>query len=368
LRADAPDAPPARSFADFSLASRPLIAGLMALALLPNLTVAAYLWLPAIERNAPQPSAPVEPASLADAVPVADSQPAQIRPVVSAPVALEASASGDVDLPIALDGTDGVPVRSVIAVSGLPLGATLSSGRPYGASGWNLKSDEIGDLKLHLPDNAQGETKLAIELVAPHGEIISSTEVVLRVSADPELAPSPEVAAMAAPSAASPKPKVAPVPVNAAIPEPVRVEPEAKPVIANTAFVENEDVAPSPAHAPKPMALAAADPASDDADAGTITPAMYVNLRERPTSSAPVLGIVAKGTKLTALDRKRGWVQVTDPQSSKTGWVYSGNLEGASRKIRRASNPQESSESFWSRVGRALTGSPPADTGTDSSR
>jgi hypothetical protein len=365
LRADAP-VPPARSVADFSMASRPLIAGLMALALLPNLTVAAYLWLPAIERNAPKPPAPVKPASLADAGPVATrpAQPAKIRPVVSAPVALEASASGDVDLPIALDGTDGVPVRSVIAVSGLPFGATLSNGRPYGASGWNLKSDEIGDLKLHLPDNAQGESKLAIELVAPHGEIISSTETVLRVSADPERAPSPDLAAVAVPPAGAPKPKPAPVPVNAAIPEPVRLEPEARPAIADTATVE-DDVAPSPARAPKPMALAAADPASDEADASTITPAMYVNLRERPTSSAPVLGVVAKGTKLTALDRKRGWVQVTDPQTSKTGWVYSGNLEGASRKIRRASKPQESSESFWSRVGRALTGSAPSDSGAD---
>jgi hypothetical protein len=361
------DVPPARSLGDFALSFRPLIAGLIALALLPNLTVAAYLWLPAIDRNAPQPSAADKPAALANAARIADSRPAEaakVHPVLTAPVSLEASASSDIDLPITLDGTDGVPARSVVAISGLPDGATLSNGRPYGATGWNLQSDEIGDLKLYVPDHASGEAKLAIELIAPHGEVISSAETVLRVRADPEVAPDPISVAAAAPPAGAPLPKAASVPINAAIPDPVRLEPEAKPGIADAAPVEDGGLAPSPSHTPKPMALAAADPVSNEADANTITTAMYVNLRERPTSSAPILGVVPKGATLAALDRKRGWVQVTDPATSKTGWIYSGNLEGASRKARRAAKPEESSESFWSRVGRAFTGSSPSDSDT----
>jgi hypothetical protein len=275
---------------------------------------------------------------------------------------LEASAGADIGLPISLDGTDGVPVRSVVAISGLPVGATLSNGRPYGATGWNLKSDEIGDLRLHLPDLSSGETKLAIELVAPHGEIISSAETVLKVRADPEIAPAPQIAAVApSPAAAAPEPRPAAAPANAAIPEPVKLAAEAKPEVAEAETADDGGPAPSPSRATQPMTLAAADPASDESDANTITPAIYVNLRERPTSTAAVLGVVPKGAKLTVMDRKRGWVQVTHPTTEQTGWIYAGNLAGAPRKARRASKPQESSESFWTRVGRALTGSPSSD-------
>ena len=106
--------------------------------------------------------------------------------VLSAPATLEGTAGEDVPFTIALDGTDGVPARSIIAISGLPQGTTLSSGRPYGETEWNLKSDEIGDLHLVLPNTASGEAKLIIQLVAPDGGIIADTETVLKMTADPK--------------------------------------------------------------------------------------------------------------------------------------------------------------------------------------
>jgi uncharacterized protein YgiM (DUF1202 family) len=33
--------------------------------------------------------------------------------------------------------------------------------------------------------------------------------------------------------------------------------------------------------------------------------------------------VVPKGTKLRATDRKGNWVQVADPETSETGWIYS---------------------------------------------
>ena len=66
-------------------------------------------------------------------------------PVLTAPAFLEATAGESVVLPIALDGTDGVPADSTIAVTGLPQGSTLSKGRPLGDTGWKLERDEIGD-------------------------------------------------------------------------------------------------------------------------------------------------------------------------------------------------------------------------------
>jgi hypothetical protein len=299
-----------------------------------------------------------------------------VTPVLSAPDRLEASASGSIGLPISLDGTDGVPPRSVIAVSGLPDGATLSHGRPYGDSGWNLKADEIGDLQINLPDTASGETKLAIQLVAPHGEVISSTETVIAVSADPEIAPdpSPEEEAADAVAAAGPvetppaaAPETPPVialnvkPVPLALNRPSPAPKEKAPVqTAEAAAADDSEPAdepkPSPGSAAKPMALAAASDSATNGD--TVTPAAYVNLRDRPTARGAVLGVVPKGAKLQVLDRQRGWVQVTHPTTSDKGWIYAGNLAGASKRARRAAKPAETDESFWDRVGRAITGTP----------
>jgi uncharacterized protein YgiM (DUF1202 family) len=92
-----------------------------------------------------------------------------------------------------------------------------------------------------------------------------------------------------------------------------------------------------------------------------IEPAMYVNLRKDPNSSAPVLGVVPKGAKLGVLDRKRGWVQVTDPATSEKGWIYAGNLTGAPRKARRSAKASDDDESLWSRMGSWVGGSSSPD-------
>ena len=106
--------------------------------------------------------------------------------VLTAPATLDATAGEDVALPIALDGTDGLPARSIVAISGLPQGSALSNGRPYGETEWTLKSDEIGDLHLDLPNTARGESKLAIKLIAPDDKVIADTETVLNVAANPK--------------------------------------------------------------------------------------------------------------------------------------------------------------------------------------
>src|SRR5690606_19160286 len=61
---------------------------------------------------------------------------------------------------------------------------------------------------------------------------------------------------------------------------------------------------------------------ANETNLGTVKPAVFVNLRERPSSSASVLTVIAKGAELPVLERKRGWVRVTDPESGKQGWIY----------------------------------------------
>ena len=68
-----------------------------------------------------------------------------------------------------------------------------------------------------------------------------------------------------------------------------------------------------------------------------------------------VIGVIAKGTKLPVLDRRRGWVEVSNPATSDKGWIYSGYVGGGShhharpRKRAASAGPEQKSESssFW---------------------
>ena len=90
--------------------------------------------------------------------------------------------------------------------------------------------------------------------------------------------------------------------------------------------------------------------------ANFVQPSDHVNLRDGPSSSSRILGVVAKGAKVEVVDRKRGWLQVTNPATSEQGWIYSGYIEGATKsslakRASRAEPEQKSESSFWSRVG-----------------
>jgi Bacterial SH3 domain len=301
----APHPAPQSSLAPFfALASgiRRLTAVLVVAALLPNLTLAAF-WLRLIE---PPWSRPVTaPASESHA---AAAQPELALPVLSAPARIEAAAGEAVLLPIALDGTDGVPAGSVIAIRGLPPGSTLSNGRADGETDWTLRPGEIGDLHL-TPAAGMSETRLTIELLAPNNGILADTATILSVMAD---------ATASIDDAA------------------IETEPEALIPHTPPEGLEVATVAPSaattdvPVSMPEPVPLPTRRPtrnASDDGSATWVRPSAYVNLRDGPSSTARVVSVVAKGAKLRIVTRKRGWVQVADPATSQTGWIYSGHTE-----------------------------------------
>jgi hypothetical protein len=276
---------------------RALVAGLVLAALIPNLMLGAIFWLGAVDI----------PGSRFAAITANDktvAPPSAVpTPVLSSPPSLEASPGGEIALSIALDGTDGVPARSIIAIKGLPQGSKLSSGRPYDETEWNLKPDEIGDLHLVLPSNASGESKLIIQLVATDGAIIADAATILKV------------------------------PTNSAANIPssnIEIEPtQAQVSVQRTQGLEDKGAEGTPANLDAAMTTLgdpvllptrhAAQASNDDANSITLT---YVNLRERPTRSAPAIGVVAKGTKLHLIGRKRSWVQVTNLETSEEGWIY----------------------------------------------
>jgi hypothetical protein len=246
--------------------------------------------------------------------------------VLTAPDRIEAIAGEDVSFPIAIDGTDGVPSRSVIAVKGLPQGSNFSEGRPYGDSEWSLKPDQIGDLDLVLPAGANGEFKLGIALIGPDDAVIAEAETLL------EITPAPP-----APAAMTPDPAGAPG-------DEAGAEQEPTPEATTSPAGESDTVEPSK---------------EAENGLGSVQPSVYANLRDGPSSSAPVVGVIAKGAKLSVLDRKRGWVQVADPATDKKGWIYSGNLAGDAKthhsRRKRAAPAAAEPESFWGRVGSWLS-------------
>ena len=300
----------------FALASgiRRLTAVLVVAALLPNLTLAAF-WLHAIDMPW---SEPATPPSKPSPKPV---HSALAPPVLSAPSALEASAGQHVSFPITLDGTDAVPPSSVIVISGLPQGSRLSSGSRHGATEWTLKPDEIGDLHLVLPAFAVGESKLTIQLVAPGDRVVADASTTLSLIADRDIAEADTPGTTTEP--AEPQIFDAQAQVLGAAADDQTASIDAVPASPDAVPVSSE-VVPLPTRRPEP-------PKNGDAKANWITPTAYVNLRDAPSSTGAVVGVVAKGAKLRFVSRKRGWVQVDDPTTSKTGWIYSGNAATATR-------------------------------------
>lgn len=320
---------------------RTLLAVLIAVALLPSLALGAMLWLGAIKtpwstgahaEGAPLPAAK---ASLAGTTPapeqVQSTQAAQVGPLaLTAPDALDAEAGGETPFAVALDHAGSLPARSVIAIAGLPHGATLSAGRPYGEAEWNLRTDEIGDLRITLPKAASGESRLRVKLVAPDGEILAGTETVLKVAAasDPEFEDAAEGQALA----------------------PERIyDPNLVGVAAWDGKTQQllgasgvEEVFTTPEAPPAPPEHVQPTLAANDDAKAWVAPE-FVNLRNGPTSSAEVISVVAKGAKLSIMGRKRGWVKVTNPATSESGWVYAGS------KARRGKQTDQSDAggSIW---------------------
>lgn len=345
--------PPTREAARFAGRTRWLIAGLVSAALTLCLILGG-LWLGSTSGMEPPMAQAPEP------------KPTAPSAVLTTSTRIEAKAGDTVGFPIALDGTDGVPSRSVIAIKGLPQASNFSEGRPIGESEWMLKPDQIGDLHLVLPRSTSGEFNLAIALIGADDKVIAEAETLLAIAPAP--APlEPVVTEGSDATAALPGGEAASLDAVSGD----EAQPDATAETTETATAPSADTPPeggeqtqeaaalaSSAH---PNTLGQAE--TDESGLGTVQPSVYVNMREAPKSSSPVLGVIAKGIELQVLDRKRGWVKVTDPASGKKGWIYSGLLAGEAKtrpRIRRVapaeadSNPEPKSESFWGRVGRWL--------------
>jgi hypothetical protein len=266
-------------------------------------------------------------------------------PVLTAPAFLEATTGETILLPIALDGTDGIPAHSTIAITGLPQGSTLSNGRPYGETAWKLERDEIGDLYLVLPNSAGGQAKLTIQLIAPDATVVADAEILLQVATAsqdslPQNAERSDDAGLAAAIVPEGSPEIADEQVlhEGAEAHAGPVLREAKPSAAE----REEDRVPSPPRVVQSQRRAPGKTKIANVGTNEIKTSVFVNLRQGPSPSAAVIRVVAKGTKLRVLARKDLWVQVTKPATSEKGWIYTGNATPP--RTTKASAPSEPPE------------------------
>jgi hypothetical protein len=188
-----------------SSASRGLLLASIFVSLVPTAIILALLWQGAI-RMPGSSGTPIvfdpghfpesELASVAPvpaSIPTDESESAgevESKPEIAltTPGRIEASTGDELDFTIAIDSADVLPPRSVIAIRALPEGAAFSQGRPYGATEWNLRPDEIGDLRLKLPKTASSGANLRVDLMAADGTILASASTRIDIAPDPRAA------------------------------------------------------------------------------------------------------------------------------------------------------------------------------------
>ena len=263
--------------------------------------------------------------------PHASKTPAPALPEIalSTPDKLEAEVGEETGFVIAVNSTEALPARSLIAISGLPDGASLSQGRPYGMTGWSLRPDEIGELRLRSPHARTGAFDMRIELLAADGTVLAQSETRFTIASNPkeeggvstvESNPFGEIAHEAE----------APVPAEAlpALPErrpahSVNAEPAVK--VATVKVVTIKPAPPTRRSHDGAFALSE----SVEADAEWVEIISAVDMHARPQQSSETVKVLEKGVRVRVTARDKNWVQVTDPATSAQGWIYKRFLKPA---------------------------------------
>jgi len=316
-----------------------LISALVGVALIPTAILFVLLWRGMMQPHADNPMSPPVGQSAASAPSVTASAKGSstLEVALSSADRIEAKAGEEIDFPVAIDATESLPSRSVIAISALPDGAAFSEGRPYGATGWSLRPDEIGELRLRLPQGRGGASDIRLELLSADGTVLADSETRLNV------APAPTAAQLVSAIESNPFEQTAqveaPKPMEAVPPAPKPVEavppaPQPKPAASATiepsvkvAKVKTVAIKPPAPTRPHDGAYALGEATDDPAEWVEIVSA--VDVHAGPQQSSETVKVVEKGLKLRVASRDKNWVEVTDPATSAHGWVYSRFLKPA---------------------------------------
>jgi SH3 domain-containing protein len=314
--------------------NRGLIAALVCVALIPMGILIVMLW-PGAVKNPHSQSAPpavlgASPAASERSEATAPSSEAPPEIALTSPEKIDAGVGDEIDFAIAVDSEQPLPPRSLIAISAMPEGASFSQGRPYGVTGWSLRPDEIGELRLRLPKTQSGASDMHIELLAADGTRLAQSETQLNIAAAAvdeavgaiEINPFQPVAQAAdAPAATETFPLPARKPILAA---------NAKSSVKVTTVKVVTIKAPEPQAKREPHDGAWALGQAAETPAEWVEIVSAVDMHVGPKQSSKTVKVAERGQKMRVTARDKNWVQISDPASSTQGWVYKRFLKPAS--------------------------------------
>jgi hypothetical protein len=327
-----------------------LISALVGVALVPTAILFVLLWQDAMRQGGYE-AVEKSAARLPDTAGSAQSEQAasSLEVALSSPDRVEAKAGEAAEFPIAIDATEALPARSIVTVTALPQGASFSAGRPYGDGGWSLRPDEIGGLSLQLPAQI-GASHIRLELIAGDGTVLAQSETQVSIAPAPaEIATvasvdrAPPAAVVSNPfeqvaaaettgsiGGAPPDETAAAGPAEPAVDSPPL--PERKPDrAAGTApavrTVKVVTIAPPQPTRPHDGAYALGSPADQPGEWMETKTAVDMHAKAEQTSET--VKVAEGGVKMRVTARDKNWVQVTDPQTSTSGWIYTRFLQPA---------------------------------------
>ena len=198
----------------------------------------------------------------------------------------------------------------------------MSAGRPYGVTGWSLRPDEISDLQLRMPARS-GATDMRLELVAGDGTVLAQSETRLSI------APSPADTQMVSASASKSDRRgrnsrgdgIRRQLTARAAAEAGSVGRSRPAVKVNTVKVVTVP-APNPARPHDGGYGLGPATEAPQAPAEWMVTKAAVDIHAKAEQSSETVNVVDKGLKVRVTARDKNWVQVIDPKTSTTGWIY----------------------------------------------
>jgi hypothetical protein len=309
-----------------------LISCLVGTALIPIAILFVLLWQDMMRQHAARQATegPAGAASLhgPGGTPQSKQVATSLEVVLTSPERIEARAGETVAFPLAIDATEALPLRSIVAVTGMPEGASFSAGRPFGDNGWSLRPHEIGDLQLHLAPES-GTSLMRLDLVAGDGTVLARSQTRIGVDALP-----PVVAKVDLPSLdvlESPRDVAALHPfaqaAESAPPAEAPPPPQRKPVAESPALKVNKvkvvTITPPQPKRPHDGAYALGSPADEAQAPGEwMETKTAVDMHAKAQQSSETVKVAEGGVKMRVLARDKRWIQVIDPETSTTGWIY----------------------------------------------
>ena len=289
-----------------------LVSDLLGAALVATAMLVVLLWQSAIQPGA---DGAMHRSGLTH--PMQGATPPEIA--LSSPDRVKAKPGEEIDFSIAIDTVDTLPSRSRIAISAMPEGASFSEGRPYGATAWSLRPDEIGELRFRLPQARSGAFDLRIELIAADGAVLAESETRLTVAAGP--AEADTVSALESSSFDKIVQAEEPKPLEALPPPPQRKPTSSAKKESSVKVTTVKVVTIKPPGRPHDGAFALGE--AEEAPSEWVEIVRPVDIHARPEQSSETVKVAEKGLKLRVTARDKNWVQVSEPATSANGWIYS---------------------------------------------